>query len=149
MRKPNQSPGQDEKLILLYCSLHHSHHPLFLSGYYCPEGQTVPDPNGYPCPLGYFCVAGSASPQLCPSGSYQDEMRSSVCKECPPGFYCDNALAAVVNVTMFECPEGSYIVLEATQMSREVFSGQFTPTHPLVTLITLNRGPSQRIIQDS
>ncbi|KAI0228985.1 hypothetical protein LSAT2_020568 [Lamellibrachia satsuma] len=77
-------------------------------GFYCPEGQTVPDPNEYPCPLGYFCVEGSPSPQICPSGTYQDEMRSSACKECPAGFYCDNALAAVVNYTLFECPEGYY-----------------------------------------
>ena len=66
----------------------------------------MPDPNEYPCPLGYFCVEGSPSPQICPSGTYQDEMRSSACKECPAGFYCDNALAAVVNYTLFECPEG-------------------------------------------
>ena len=76
------------------------------AGYYCPEGQTVANPNAYPCPAGYYCEVGSAAPQLCPSGTYQDEMMSWDCKECPPGFYCDNALAPIVNYTMYECPEG-------------------------------------------
>lgn len=28
------------------------------------------------------------------------------CKECPEGFYCDNAIEPVVNYTMYECIEG-------------------------------------------
>ena len=109
--------------MLFYVSYHclfgvlyqsHLYHHLSYSvisflGFYCPPGQTVPNPNDYQCPLGYYCVEGSESPQLCPSGSYQDQGQSSSCKQCPEGFYCDNAVAPVVNYTSYECPEGKTI----------------------------------------
>ena len=79
---------------------------MLVSGFYCPEGQIVPDPNGFPCPVGHFCLEGSASPQICPSGTYQDAMRRADCVECPAGFYCDNALEPVVNYTQYECLRG-------------------------------------------
>ena len=76
------------------------------AGFYCPEGQTVPNPNAYPCQPGYYCEEGSPTQQLCPSGTYQDEDQASSCKECPAGFYCDNAQAPIVNYTAYECPTG-------------------------------------------
>ena len=81
---------------------------LCTQGFYCPAGQTVPNPNSYPCPYGYYCVEGSSMPQLCDSGTYQDEMYAYTCKECPAGFYCDNAVEPVVNYTMYECIEGGF-----------------------------------------
>ncbi|XP_064629299.1 uncharacterized protein LOC135488586 [Lineus longissimus] len=41
-------------------------------GYYCPPGQTVKDPEQFSCPLGHFCPVGSAQPQRCESGTYQN-----------------------------------------------------------------------------
>jgi len=76
------------------------------SGYYCPKGQTVRNPNSYQCPVGYYCPTGSEIYQLCGSGMYQDQTRQWECKLCPEGFYCDNALAPIVNYTLFSCPEG-------------------------------------------
>lgn len=83
---------------------------LWLTGYYCPEGQTVRQPSAYECPAGHKCPIGSSIYQLCPSGTYQDEVRQSSCKECPAGFYCDNTLGAIVNYTLFVCPEGLWFI---------------------------------------
>ena len=80
-------------------------------GYYCPDGQSVPSPALYPCPQGYYCVQGSPVPVICDSGSYQDEMYADTCKECPAGFYCDNAIEPVVNYTMYECIPGQCTIL--------------------------------------
>ena len=75
-------------------------------GFYCPPAQTEPAPNMYPCPLGYYCETGSQRETICPSGTYQDELAQWTCKECLEGFYCDNSIEPVVNVTSYECPEG-------------------------------------------
>ena len=40
---------------------------------------------------------------------WQDEEGQWECKECPEGFYCDNAIEPVVNYTLYECPEGIYV----------------------------------------
>ena len=40
-------------------------------GYYCPAGQVTDTPDNYTCPLGHFCLTGRATPEPCPSGSYQ------------------------------------------------------------------------------
>ena len=40
------------------------------SGYYCPGGQSTPQPQDHLCPLGHFCPERSAAPQRCDSGDY-------------------------------------------------------------------------------
>ena len=79
---------------------------ICFAGYYCPEGQTVRNPSAFLCPKGYYCLEGSAEPTICPSGTYQDEIMTYDCKECPAGFYCDNSIEPVVNATAYECPQG-------------------------------------------
>jgi hypothetical protein len=81
---------------------------FFSSGYYCPSGQTVRNPSAFECPAGHLCITGSSTYRKCPSGSYQDEVRQSTCKTCLEGFYCDNSLGPIVNVTQYDCPVGHY-----------------------------------------
>ncbi|XP_036928145.1 uncharacterized protein LOC119004899 isoform X4 [Acanthopagrus latus] len=73
-------------------------------GYWCPPGQTVA--TALPCPLGHFCSQGSASPEPCPSGTYQDREKQAACSVCEAGYYCDMRLA---NASLLRpCPKGHY-----------------------------------------
>ena len=57
--------------------------------YYCPAGQSVPNPSSYGCPLGYYCPSNSTEPLVCPEGSYQTlYTMMDHCTECPAGYYC-------------------------------------------------------------
>ena len=67
------------------------------------------NPNDYPCPVGHYCETGSRNYTICPSGTYQDELAQWTCKECIEGFYCDNGAEPVVDVTLYECPEGQLL----------------------------------------
>lgn len=58
------------------------------AGYYCPEGQDVPQPTTYACSPGHFCEVGSWNETGCPSGMYQPHWTRSVCDICPAGSYC-------------------------------------------------------------
>ena len=62
---------------LLYCVSSHS------IGYWCPPGQTVA--TALPCPPGHFCPQGSAAPEPCPSGTYQDREKQGACNVCEAG----------------------------------------------------------------
>lgn len=58
------------------------------AGYYCPEGQDVPQPTNYACSPGHFCEVGSWNETGCPSGMYQPHWARSNCDICPAGSYC-------------------------------------------------------------
>ncbi|GAB9469615.1 hypothetical protein Gpo141_00006888 [Globisporangium polare] len=69
---------------------------ICLEGYVCLGATTSSRPvlreaeNGYQCPPGYFCPAGSSRELACPSGTYQPELsaaNSSFCRECPANSY--------------------------------------------------------------
>ena len=55
------------------------------TGYYCPDGQTVPNPYDYRCPTGHMCIGGLGTPDRCDDGYYQNEMQQDDCKLCPEG----------------------------------------------------------------
>lgn len=62
-----------------------------LIGYWCPPGQTVA--TAVPCPAGHFCSQGSASPEPCPSGTYQNREKQAACAVCEAGrstSHCEN-----------------------------------------------------------
>lgn len=52
-------------------------------GYWCPPGQSAA--TALPCPPGHFCSQGSAAPEPCPSGTYQDRERQASCTICEAG----------------------------------------------------------------
>jgi len=54
-------------------------------GYYCPDGQTQPDPYDYRCTPGYYCPANTAVQVICPNSQYQDDYAQDNCKDCPQG----------------------------------------------------------------
>lgn len=54
-------------------------------GYYCPAGQESGTPANYNCTEGHYCPGKTGDPVPCPSGSYQDEILQSQCKDCPSG----------------------------------------------------------------
>jgi hypothetical protein len=62
---------------------------LCLPGYYCPTGQSEPEPLSYPCTVGHRCGLGTAAPQACPAGTYQDATGKPSCMDCPPSHLCD------------------------------------------------------------
>ncbi|KAE8591947.1 hypothetical protein XENTR_v10018612 [Xenopus tropicalis] len=88
-------------------------------GYFCETGRSTPSPcpagtfqpykgmsfhnSCLPCPAGRFC-RGEGLSQI--SGSFQDLERGSVCKVCPPGFYCESSPLGVV--APLPCLEGHY-----------------------------------------
>ena len=56
---------------------------LMCSGFWCPPGQR--QAMAFPCPRGHYCPQGSAAPQPCPSGNYQDLEKQAGCKVCQAG----------------------------------------------------------------
>ena len=77
-------------------------------GYFCPPGQSVPNPSQYVCPQGHFCLDKSLAPVRCESGHYQDEIGQANCKVCPPSYFCDNRFLPVVLFNDSLCPVGYY-----------------------------------------
>lgn len=53
------------------------------TGYWCPPAQDVP--TAFPCPPGHFCSRGSAAPDRCPPGFYQDREKQATCTVCEEG----------------------------------------------------------------
>ncbi|EDV28435.1 uncharacterized protein TRIADDRAFT_51343 [Trichoplax adhaerens] len=77
-------------------------------GYYCPSGQSIPNPSQYQCPEGYYCSIGTATPQNCPRGQYQPQKGQSACVTCPAGYTCDTSLAPIDNLANASCITGYY-----------------------------------------
>ena len=95
-----QSPGLTE--VTAQCS----------AGYYCPGGQSVPEPAAYFCPQGMFCPIGSPAPLKCAQGFYNDIDTQEVCQSCLARYYCDPTEASAPNDTGIifpvDCPAGFY-----------------------------------------
>lgn len=77
-------------------------------GFYCPAGQSQEDPPGLTCSAGYKCPTGSATQQLCDSGSWTDLTGQWKCKECTEGYYCDRKDGPITDYSVFPCPNGFY-----------------------------------------
>lgn len=57
-------------------------------GYFCPSGQSVPNPVGFECWAGYYCPRGSATPTPCPMGTFSNSTGNTNmtdCRNCTPG----------------------------------------------------------------
>ena len=57
--------------------------------------------------IGYFCPAGSDSPQPCPPGTYSSTGLQSIsqCLPCPDGYYCSDSGKTIVTG---QCDAGFY-----------------------------------------
>ena len=57
-------------------------------GFFCPQGQSVPNPTDYPCPIGLHCPQGSPLPVPCEPGTFTNLTQEAECLVCPEGYYC-------------------------------------------------------------
>ena len=58
------------------------------AGYYCPGGQTGPDPAAFLCLAGHYCMEGSGTPEPCPNGTFSNMTGNTElanCNDCTPG----------------------------------------------------------------
>ncbi|OAF66035.1 hypothetical protein A3Q56_06248, partial [Intoshia linei] len=78
------------------------------AGYYCPSGQSLPNPIDYICPVGYKCPIGSLDKIPCDLGTYQSNDGTSTCVICDAGKYCYNSILKNGIVSPFDCPPGYY-----------------------------------------
>ncbi|EDV25654.1 uncharacterized protein TRIADDRAFT_55968 [Trichoplax adhaerens] len=80
------------------------------AGYYCPPlyNATIPTPPDRVCPIGSFCVKGSALPTTCAGGSYQPVAGKGYCDLCKEGYYCASGLGSEAACPPHNyCPAGS------------------------------------------
>lgn len=87
---------------------------LCLSGYYCDGGAT--DSTQHDCPVGSYCLEGSATPTVCPKGTISTTLNNknvSDCSFCQPGKYCteETSVTGVANDCDpgFVCVGGAYV----------------------------------------
>jgi hypothetical protein len=101
-------------------------------GYVCLLGASAPIPDitdptqGYPCPKGHRCIAGSGIEDACPAGQYQPSNGSSTCLECLPGRYCPGA-----TIVPLLCPAGSFCKAGSgapTKCQNGTWAGVSSPT---------------------
>ena len=71
-------------------------------------GSTVSNPvngsQGYQCPKGHYCPAGTIMEKPCPLGTYGPEKGLASCKPCPIGKICPN----FTTIIALPCPVGRY-----------------------------------------
>ncbi|XP_029700281.1 zonadhesin [Takifugu rubripes] len=77
------------------------------AGYYCLAGTASPNSTdqgnstgSHICPSGHYCPPGAASPLPCPPGSLsvsQGLKREDECRPCPPGVFCDRPAIAALS----------------------------------------------------
>ena len=80
-------------------------------GFYCPGGQA--SSYEYNCTLGTYCPEGTAVPIMCETGTFQDLVGQSQCRNCTGRYYCDPYEFAVGSndtgiIVPLSCPQGYY-----------------------------------------
>jgi hypothetical protein len=76
-------------------------------GFFCPAGtvnnQTI-------CPVGHYCPVGSGTAIPCAAADYQDLQGQAVCKVCPAGFTCTDSARTLcrpdIDNPSYYCPSG-------------------------------------------
>ena len=80
-------------------------------GFYCSGGASSPSPldglTGDICPVGSYCPEGSYTHNYCGNGTYTNHTGSTVCYECPEGYYCDSRVRADSCLPGYYCPAGT------------------------------------------
>lgn len=89
------------------------------AGYLCTGGSDSAYPieltdrgagNNRKCPTGNYCLQGATSPSVCGTGTYQNSLAQSLCKPCPPGYYCSSTGRSTPNgacAAGYICYEGA------------------------------------------
>ncbi|XP_026190433.1 cell death abnormality protein 1-like [Cyclospora cayetanensis] len=93
---------------------------LCSSGYFCPEGSIVAEPQEHRCPVGHKCPAGSSVATPCnpDMNEYQPRRAQAFCESCPAGSACDSGSATL-------CPTGQYCPLG--MKPQKCAAGTFNP----------------------
>jgi len=62
----------------------------------------------YQCPVGYFCLEGSAQPSPCTPGTFSTSPGQSSCDPCDAGYYCTSGVSAnkIICPPYHYCPTG-------------------------------------------
>ena len=68
--------------------------------FHCPGGDAEPT---HLCPAGSRCVAWRITPELCPGGSFHNQVGQAQCRTCPAGWYCPEG-----SVWPLNCPAGQF-----------------------------------------
>ena len=96
------------------------------------------------CPAGSMCPVTNSLPQICPLGTYQDEIGKTYCKTCPDGYTCTSLSAAPVACTDKEYTDMFH---QACKVSSEYLSNDYR--HVLLGMIvqlrSMKRLPSVRL----
>ncbi|XP_050179054.1 multiple epidermal growth factor-like domains protein 6 isoform X3 [Myiozetetes cayanensis] len=137
------------------------------AGFYCEGEAALPKPTdgvtGNVCPVGTFCTAASAVPQLCPAGTFSSlpgRRTLSECQPCPSGFYCeepglsapsgecwagyycDSQQGPVIDFTLYPCPRGFYCPPGTSRSSQySCPAGTFGPRQKLRTIQECQKCP--------
>jgi hypothetical protein len=109
-------------------------------GHYCRAGTSTADPSGeddqdrpFPCPEGTYCNYGVVTnessalnfttPQMCYSGFYcpMGSRSPQGAGECPPGYYCPEAIAIA-------CPPGTFCKGFGNSQPKECQPGTYNPS---------------------
>jgi hypothetical protein len=68
---------------------------LCSAGYFCKQYANISAPSqgadANICPVGHYCIQGTANPTPCPKGTYNNSTRlesEADCPACPAGSYC-------------------------------------------------------------
>ena len=81
-----------------------------------------------PCPEGYYCLAGTESPEPCPVGTYGNTAgfsQLSDCLACPAGRYCDEKGLDTTAISNKLCTAGYHCISGAsTPAPRDGTTGQ-------------------------
>lgn len=105
-----------------------------VAGFFCRNGSKTDSPTdgvtGDECPAGSYCPSGSASPTLCPPGTYSNATRNrwvEDCANCTSGSYCEgygNTRPTNKCDAGYYCPPGQQV---RNPNSLECILGHFCP----------------------
>ena len=132
------------------------------AGFYCTKtgtmlyGHSTATPSDNICPQGYRCPAGTTNKVICANPYYQDQQGQAVCKVCPTGYECTNAVKSLCKPgnekPSFYCPgvstrlrvacgDGKYSVRVGANSLADCLScppGYYCPLTPSATEIKIN-----------
>ncbi|KAK2153848.1 hypothetical protein LSH36_283g03001 [Paralvinella palmiformis] len=131
--------------------------PQCEAGYYCPSGAHIAD--FLQCPSGAYCPSGTSQPNLCPSGTYSNNLglvSDTECTNCTGGFSCPDygmtspgdqcwggyycpSRISVPNPPEYICPVGMHCP-NGSEIYKECSPGYYTNTSGAIICDVCPRG---------